>query len=93
MKVLNWEALKSKSADQAEVIWHGARALPAVSGLLTDTHVTGDTVRGIVSTANSDLLLEKLRQQRAQLISFSPLHGALEDYFLAQTSDREQIKV
>src|SRR5205807_4912215 len=86
------EALKSKSTDQAEVIWHGAHALPVVSGLLTDTHVTGDTVRGIVSTANSDLLLEKLRQQRAQLISFSPLHGALEDYFLAQTSEREQVK-
>ena len=86
------EDLKSKSADQAEVIWHGAHAVPALSGLLTETHVTGETVRGIVAAANSDMLLEKLRQQHAQLISFTPLHGALEDYFIAHTSEREQVK-
>src|SRR5437588_11316979 len=86
------EALKSATADQVEVIWHGAGALPAVSSLLKESRVTGDMVRAIVSTGSADLLLEKLRQQHAQLISFTPLHGALEDYFLAHTSDREEVK-
>jgi len=86
------EALKSASADQVEVIWHGANALPAVSGLLKESRITGDTVRATASTSNADLLLEKLRQQHARLISFTPVHGALEDYFLAHTSDREAVK-
>jgi ABC-2 type transport system ATP-binding protein len=86
------EALKAATADQVEVIWHGVAALSAVSHLLKESRVTGNTVRAIVVTGNADALLEKLRQQHAQLISYAPLHGALEDYFLAQTSDREEVK-
>ena len=42
-------------------------------------------MRGIVQSADLDRLLEKLRHQRARLISVTPLHGTLEDYFLAKT--------
>lgn len=86
------EALKSATADQVEVIWHGAAALSAVSGLLKESRATGDTVRAVVAAGNADALLEKLRQQHAQLISYTPLHGALEDYFLARTADRTEVK-
>jgi hypothetical protein len=54
-----------------------------------DSHVTGDTVRATVAAGNLDLLLEKLRQQGARLVSVTPLHGTLEDYFLAKTSEAE----
>ena len=34
--------------------------------------------------------MEKLRQQRARLISITPINRTLEDYFLAQTREKEE---
>lgn len=84
------EELKSESADKSEVVWQGAHALSAVTGLVSEHHVAVDTVRAITSSGNLDLLLDKLRQQRARLISVTPLQGTLEDYFVAHTSERKQ---
>jgi ABC-2 type transport system ATP-binding protein len=83
--------LRSKVAGKIEVIWEGAHAVPAVSNLLAETHVTGETVRGNVQDSDLDTLLEKLRQQRARLISVTPLQGTLEDYFLARTTEKEAV--
>ena len=81
---------RSSIAEQTEVIWLNAGALAAVANLLTDTHITGDTVRGTVKSADLDRLLEKLRQQGARLISVTPIHRTLEDYFMSKT--REETK-
>lgn len=86
------EDLTSKTADKTEVVWHGTQALPAVSNLLSETHVTGDTVRAVISGSDTDLILEKLRQQRARVISVTPLHDTLEDYFIAQTAGHQEVK-
>jgi ABC-2 type transport system ATP-binding protein len=86
------EDLKSKTADEAEVVWQGVHAVESLSAMLLNTHVTGDTVRGVISCENTDRLLEELRQQRARLISLTPLHGGLEDYFIAHTSGQEGVK-
>lgn len=86
------EDLTSKSADKTEVVWRGAHALTGVASLLAEHHVTGDIVRGIVASEQADVLLEKLRQQQAHVISLTPLQGTLEDYFVAQTSGREEVK-
>lgn len=86
------EDLKSKTADTAEVMWQGAHALGAVSAMLTQTHITGDTVRGVLSCENTDMLLDRLRQQQARLISLTPLHRGLEDYFITHTADREEVR-
>ncbi|HEV8493759.1 MAG TPA: ABC transporter ATP-binding protein [Candidatus Angelobacter sp.] len=83
---------RSSVADKSEVIWLGAGALASVNDLVSDTHTTGDTVRGTVESANLDRLLEKLRQQRARLISVTPINRTLEDYFLAQTREKEEEK-
>ena len=83
---------RSSVADKTEVIWLGAGALASVADLVSDTHTTGDTVRGTVQSANLDRLLEKLRQQRARLISVTPINRTLEDYFLAQTREKEEEK-
>jgi ABC-2 type transport system ATP-binding protein len=83
--------LRSSAGEKTEVIWQGADALPAVAGHVTDSHVTGDTVRATVNTQDLDILLEKLRQQRARLVSVTPLHGTLEEYFLAHTSEPEAV--
>lgn len=83
--------LRTSSAGKSEVIWQGAHALAAVGELLSEPHVTADTVRGMVQSADLDRLLEKLRQQRARLIAVTPLHGTLEDYFLARTREQETV--
>jgi ABC-2 type transport system ATP-binding protein len=83
--------IRSSVAGRSEVIWDGAHALPGVSGLLIESHVTGETVRGIVRSEDIDFLLEQLRRQRARLISVTPLQGTLEEYFLAKTSEQEKI--
>ena len=87
--------LRSSVAENSEVIWEGAHTLPVLKNLLTEFHVTKETVRGIVQNANLDGLLEKIRQQHARLVSVTPLHGTLEDYFMAKTADdtRETVKL
>jgi ABC-2 type transport system ATP-binding protein len=86
------EDLKSQTADKSEIVWQGARALAAVSGMVSKAHVTGEVVRGVVDSAELDQLLEKLRREMAHLISVTPLHGALEDYFVTHTSEREAVQ-
>jgi ABC-2 type transport system ATP-binding protein len=83
---------RSSVADKTEVIWLGAGALASVNDLVSDTHTTGDTVRGTVQSVNLDRLLEKLRQQRARLISVTPINRTLEDYFLSQTREKDEVK-
>ncbi|HWZ41954.1 MAG TPA: ABC transporter ATP-binding protein [Candidatus Saccharimonadales bacterium] len=84
--------LKSQNAARSEVVWRGAPALNAVSALLSESHVAGDIVRAVVAAANVEALLEKLRQQRASLISLTPVQGALEDYFISQTSGKAAVR-
>ncbi len=85
--------LRSSAAGKTEVIWEGASALGSVSNYALEPHVTGDTVRATVSTELLDTMLERLRQQHARLISVTPLHGTLEQYFLSRTSDQEPVRV
>ena len=84
--------LRSSGSDRSEVIWEGQSALERMAGVLLESHVTGDLVRAVVASENLDRLLEGLRQQCARLISVTPLHGTLEEYFLAKTSEPETIK-
>src|SRR6267142_412753 len=84
--------LQSRNADRSEVVWRGAAALPAVTGLLLESHVAGDVVRGVASSANVEAVLEKLRQQRAALISLTSVQDALEEYFLAHTREKEAVR-
>ena len=83
--------LRSNVAGKSEVIWEGAHAASSVASLLVESHVTGATVRGIVQSSDLDRLLEKLRQENARLVSVTPLHGTLEDYFLSKTTEKEAV--
>jgi phage terminase large subunit-like protein len=87
------EDLRSKSNAMTEVVWQGSSALASVAHLVTETHATGEIIRAVTSAQDLDVLLEKLRQQRAHLISVTPVHGTLEDYFLTHTSEPEAAKV
>ncbi len=82
--------LRSNVAGKSEVIFEGAHGVAKVADLLSESHVTGGTVRAIVRSSDLDLLLEKLRQQRVRLIAVTPLQGTLEDYFLSKTSEKTE---
>ena len=69
----------------------GASVASLRDGQVTTFAATGESVRATVESGDLDQLLEKLRQQRARLISVTPLHGTLEDYFLAQTREKETV--
>jgi ABC-2 type transport system ATP-binding protein len=83
--------LRSSTSEKSEVIWQGAPAVSAVSRLLLESHVTGDTVRATVASNALDELLEGLRRQHARLVSVTPLQGTLEEYFLSKTSGTEAV--
>jgi ABC-2 type transport system ATP-binding protein len=80
---------RSSIAENTEVVWVGTAALAAVSQLVLEHHETGDTVRATVQSSDLDRVLEKLREQRARLISVTPVHRTLEEYFLAKTREEE----
>jgi ABC-2 type transport system ATP-binding protein len=84
--------LRTSVAGRTEVIWQGAEALPALADRLLETHITGDTVRAALASENLDLVLERLRQKGARLVSVTPLQGTLEAYFLAKTSENEVVR-
>lgn len=81
---------RSSVAEKTEVIWVGAAVLPAVSHLVIEQHAIGDTVRATIQSTDLDRILEKLREQRARLISVTPVHRTLEEYFLAKTREDEK---
>jgi ABC-2 type transport system ATP-binding protein len=83
--------LRSRSSEKAEVIWQGSSVLAAVSRLVMESHVTGDTVRVTVNSSSLDELLAMLLQRGAKLVSVTPLHGTLEEYFLSKTSGMEAV--
>jgi len=85
--------LRSSATGNVEVIWEGAGALERVGTLVTESHVTGALVRAKTANDKLDRLLEALRQQRARLVSVTPLQGTLEEYFLAKTSEPETATV
>lgn len=84
--------LRPSIAGKTEVIWQGAHALGVVADRVLDSHVTGETVRATLGNQDLDLVLDRLRQQHARLISVTPLQGTLEEYFLAKTSEQEPVQ-
>ena len=81
---------RSSIAEKTEVVWIGAAALPFIIQMALEHHLTADTVRATVQSADLDRVLEKLREQRARLIAVTPVQRTLEEYFLAKTREEEK---
>ena len=74
--------LTSSVHGKVEIVWHGTTVPPSLRALGAECHVTGDTVRAVVSEANQDSAIEALRRERLGLISVIPVRTSLEDYFV-----------
>jgi ABC-2 type transport system ATP-binding protein len=74
--------LTSSVHGKVEVVWQGTTVPASLRALGAECHVSGDTVRAVISEANQDTALEALRRERLRLISVTPVRSSLEDYFI-----------
>jgi ABC-2 type transport system ATP-binding protein len=74
--------LTSSVHGKVEIVWQGTTVPASLRALGAECHVTGDTVRAVLSEANQDSAIEALRRERLRLISVIPVRTSLEDYFV-----------
>src|ERR1700728_3365828 len=74
--------LTSTVLSKVEVIWQGMQVPASMKALGAECHVTGDTVRAIISERQQDAAIDALRRERIRLISITPLRTSLEAYFV-----------
>ena len=74
--------LTSSVEGRVEVIWQNSFVPAALKSLMTECHVTGDTVRAVVPEANQDAVIDGLRREGIRIISVTPVRTSLEEYFV-----------
>ncbi|MGH9536748.1 MAG: ABC transporter ATP-binding protein [Terriglobales bacterium] len=74
--------LTSSVHGKVELVWQGPAVPASLRALGADCHVTGETVRAIISESDQDAAIEALRRERLRLISVTPVRTSLEDYYL-----------
>ena len=76
------EDLTSGVHGKVEVVWQGTNVPASMKALTSEYHVSGDTVRAVISETQQDAAIDSLRRERIQLISITPLRTSLETYFV-----------
>src|SRR6478672_7484305 len=74
--------LTSSVHGKVEMVWQGTAVPASLRALGAECHVTGDTVRAMLSEANQDAAIDALRRERQRLVSVTPVRTSLEDYYL-----------
>lgn len=81
--------LTSSVHSQIELVWQGPIVPQSLRALGAECHVTGETVRAVISEANQDTAIEALRRERLRLVSVTPVRTSLEDYFIQKLQPTE----
>ena len=81
--------LTSSVHGKVELVWQGSSVPGSLKALGAECHVTGDTVRAVISEARQNSALEALRREGLRLISLTPVRMSLEDYFVQQLKPSE----
>jgi hypothetical protein len=76
--------LTSSVQGKVEIVWQGTVAPAGMKAWGVDFHVTGKTVRCVVTEDQQDAAIEMLRRDRLRLISVIPVRTSLEDYFVSK---------
>jgi ABC-2 type transport system ATP-binding protein len=76
------EELTKSVQGKVEVVWQGTQVPASMKALGAEFHVTGETVRAVVSENQQDAAIDALRRERLRLISIIPLRTSLESYFV-----------
>src|SRR6266704_1360988 len=81
--------LTSSVHGKVELVWQGSSVPGSLKALGAECHVTGDTVRAVISEARQNDALEAVRREGLRLISLTPVRMSLEDYFVQQLKPSE----
>lgn len=76
------EDLTAGVQGKVEVIWQGTQVPASMKALGADCHVSGDTVRAVISDKQQDAAIDALRRERLRLVAITPLRTSLEAYFV-----------
>src|ERR1700756_4040296 len=76
------EELTKSVQGKVEVMWQGTQVPASMKALGAEFHVTGETVRAVVSENQQDAAIDALRRERIRLIAITPLRTSLEAYFV-----------
>jgi ABC-2 type transport system ATP-binding protein len=83
--------LTSSVHGKVEIVWQGTTVPSSLRALGAECHITGDTVRAVLSEANQDSAIDALRRERLRLISVIPVRTSLEDYFVQKLQPAEAV--
>jgi ABC-2 type transport system ATP-binding protein len=76
------EELTKSVQGKVEVVWQGTQVPASMKALGAEFHVTGETVRTVISENQQDAAIDALRRERLRLISIIPVRTSLESYFV-----------
>ena len=76
------EELTASVEGKVEITWQGTQVPSAMRTIAAECHITGETVRAVLSQNQQDAAIEALRRERLRLISVTPLRTSLEAYFV-----------
>jgi ABC-2 type transport system ATP-binding protein len=82
--------LTSGVQGKIEIVWQGTTVPASIKALGAECHVTGDTVRAVLSEESQDLALDALRRERLHMISLVPVRTTLEQYFVEKLKRSEK---
>jgi ABC-2 type transport system ATP-binding protein len=83
------EELTSTVQGKVEIIWQGTVVPASMKALGVECHVSGETVRGVLSERQQDAAIDALRRERMRLVSITPLRTSLESYFVEKLQHSE----
>lgn len=84
------QELTSSVLGKVEVVWQGGQVPASMKALGAECHVTGDTVRAVISERQQDAAIDALRRERIRLIAITPLRTSLEAYFVEKLQHSEK---
>jgi ABC-2 type transport system ATP-binding protein len=82
--------LTSGVQGKIEMVWRGTTVPASIKALGGECHVTGDTVRAVLSEESQDLAVDALRRERLHLVSLVPVRTTLEQYFVEKLKRSEK---
>jgi ABC-2 type transport system ATP-binding protein len=82
--------LTSGVQGKIEIVWQGASVPASIKALGAECHVTGDTVRAVLSEESQDLAVDALRRERLHMVSLVPVRTTLEQYFVEKLKRSEK---
>jgi ABC-2 type transport system ATP-binding protein len=82
--------LTSGVQGKIEIVWEGTVIPASIKATGGECHVSGDTVRAVLSEESQDLALDALRRERLRVISLVPVRTTLEQYFVEKLKRSEK---